>query len=319
MGRTNSVRPENAMLGAVLIVASVFLLSFADALVKYVSADFSLWQIYVARSLIAVPILAVLLLFGGAPATIRPKSPGWVFLRSMLLVLMWIAYYAALPVMSLSVAAVALYTTPLFIALFSALLIGEPVGPGRWGGIVIGFVGVLVILRPDTNAFSVAMLLPLVAAVSYALAAVVTRSKCLDERPLVLAFGLNLCLFGVGIIATGALALWTPSSPEALAHPFLLGRWTAMGAREWGYIALLAVLIVVVSTGVAKAYQSGPAAIVGTFDYAYLVFAVLWSFVIFSETPDGATITGMILIAVAGALVLGRSVNAPRTIPKTSI
>lgn len=302
-----------------MIVASVFLLSFADALVKHFSVDFSLWHIFVARSLIAVPILVVLLLFGDTPAAIKPKSLGWVFLRSLLLVLMWIAYYAALPVMSLSVAAVALYTTPLFIALFSALLIGEPVGLKRWVGIVIGFIGVLVILRPDTDGFSIPMLLPIIAAISYALAAIITRSKCVEERPLVLAFGLNLCLFGVGIIAIGALALWSPSSSETLAYPFLLGGWTMMGVREWGYIALLAVLIVVVNTGVAKAYQSGPAAIIGTFDNAYLVFAVLWSFVIFSETPDGATITGMIFIAAAGGLVVGRAGNAPRPISENSI
>lgn len=79
-----------------------------------------------------------------------------------------------------------------------------------------------------------------------------------------------------------------------------------MGARDWGLIALLAVLMVAVSTGVAKAYQSGPAAVIGTFDYAYLVFAVLWGLVIFSDMPDGATVTGMILIAAAGSLVVGR-------------
>lgn len=297
---------ENTTLGIIMIVASVFLLSFGDALVKYFSASFSLWQIYVTRSLIAVPILVLLLVLFSGTSTIKPRSPGWVFLRSMLLVSMWITYYAALPAMSLSTAAVALYTTPLFIALFSALLIGEPVGLRRWVGIGIGFFGVLVILRPDTNSFSVLTLLPIIAAIFYALAAIITRSKCLEERPLMLSLGLNVCLLGVGLVATMALELGALSSREASASSFLLSRWSVMGVREWALMALLAVLIVAVSTGVALAYQSGPAAIIGTFDYAYLAFAVLWSFIIFLEAPDGATIIGVVLIAAAGALVVGR-------------
>jgi drug/metabolite transporter (DMT)-like permease len=308
------VRLEGTKLGVTLIVASVFVLSFGDAMVKFASADLSLWQIYVARGVFAVPILIGLLtLSGGRPIDVMPKSLGWVLVRSMLLVLMWITYYAALPVMNLSVAAVALYTTPLFIALFSAFLIGEPVGLRRWAGIIIGFIGVLVILRPDTDAFSIPTLLPVVAAVFYALAAVITRSKLAGERPLVLSLGLNLCLLGIGIVAIGALAVWNPSAEQASAYPFLLDRWIPMGAREWGLVAFLAAVIVAVSTGVAKAYQSGPAAIIGTFDYSYLAFAVLWSFVIFSQPPDVATIIGVILIAMAGWLVIGGTTTPART------
>jgi drug/metabolite transporter (DMT)-like permease len=309
----SSTYPENTTLGIVLIIASVFLLSLGDALVKRFSADFSLWQIYVARSLFAVPMLLAILSLSATPGALKPKSIRWVFARSMLLVLMWIAYYAALPAISLSVAAVALYTSPLFIALFSAFLIGEAVGFRRWIGIATGFLGVLVILRPDTDEFSMLAMLPILAAIFYALAAVVTRTKCLSERPLVLSLGLNLCLFAVGAILSGALAVWSPSWPDTSDYGFLLGRWTTMGALEWGLIAVLAVIIVAVSTGVAKAYQSGPAAIIGTFDYAYLVFAVLWSLLIFSETPDVGTLAGILLIVAAGALVVGPSGNTIRT------
>lgn len=317
MEPAGSARREAVGQGIGLIIGAVFLLSLADALVKYASADVSLWQIYVARAFFAVPILAVLLLITGGSAAIRARSPGWVVVRSMLLVAMWIAYYAALPMMSLAAAATALYTTPLFIAMFSALLIGEPVRPRQWAGIAVGFGGVVVILRPDTDAFSIVIVLPILAAVFYALAAVVTRSRCADERPLVLALGLNVCLFGVGAVATALVALAAPA-PAAEAYPFVLGPWTAMAAREWGFMAILAVLMVVISTGVAKAYQSAPAAIIGTFDYAYLPFAVMWSLVIFSDTPDGATVVGMVLIVAAGVLVAGRPVHASRPVVGTS-
>jgi drug/metabolite transporter (DMT)-like permease len=83
-----------------------------------------------------------------------------------------------------------------------------------------------------------------------------------------------------------------------------------MDGRGWGIIVFLAALIVVVSSGVAKAYQSGPPAIIATFDYAYLVFAVFWSFVFFSDLPNVTTILGMFLIAGAGILALLGPPNA---------
>jgi drug/metabolite transporter (DMT)-like permease len=148
---------------------------------------------------------------------------------------MWIAYYASLPLLDLSVAAVALYTSPLLIALLSALVIGEPVGPQRWAAIAIGFAGVLAILRPGTDAFSWIMLLPILGAAFYAMAMILTRSKCLDETPLALALALNASLLAAGLIMSGVL---------------------------WALDLGPGVTAAVYGAGVAKAYQSAAPSIV---------------------------------------------------------
>jgi drug/metabolite transporter (DMT)-like permease len=296
-------RSENVVLGVAVIVATVFAMSFADAVVKYVSSNLTLWQIYVVRSLIAIPIIGCVF-FLGLRKRMQPVSVRWTALRSVLLALMYIAMYAAVPVLSLSVIAASLYTGPLFIALFSAVLIGEPVGPGRWLAIVTGFAGVLIVIRPGTGAFSAATLIPVIAAVLYALAAVITRTKCSREKPIVLALALNYALLAIGLLMTGVIAIWQPPAPLQAAYPFLLGNWIAMGAREWAVIGLLAVLIIGIGAGLAKAYQSGPPSVIAAFDYAYLIFAALWSFVFFSERPDMAMIAGMLLIALSGILVV---------------
>src|SRR5436305_6795129 len=124
-------RPDRVGLGIATIVAAVAAMSFQDGMVKYVSAGMPLWQIYVLRSLLALPILLALLRFRRRPLPIRPTSPGWAFLRSLLLVTSYIAFYASLPLLSLSVAAAAVYTAPLFITLLSALWLRDPVGPWR--------------------------------------------------------------------------------------------------------------------------------------------------------------------------------------------
>ncbi len=208
------MRPAQPVLGVALIVGSVFLMSFGDALIKYNSASFTAWQIFSLRSLIVLPVLVALMLLLAPGESLLPKSPGWVGLRSALLVLMWIAYYAALPLISLSAAAVAFYTAPLFMALLSRPLTGEPVGTARWLGIGLGFLGVLIVLRPGGDTFSVAALLPVLAAILYALAAIITRARCAEERPLVLAFGLNIGLLAAGLIATAGLWLIQPSVGE---------------------------------------------------------------------------------------------------------
>jgi drug/metabolite transporter (DMT)-like permease len=297
--------PERTALGIVVIVATVFAMSFTDALVKYVSSDFSLWQIYVVRSLVAVPMLVTILLFARRPAGIRPKAAGWTFLRSMLLVGMYMAIYGAVPLLSLSVIAAALYTGPIFIALLSALLIGEPVGLRRWMAVAIGFCGVVVILRPGSDAFSALALIPVIAGLCYALAAIITRSKCAEESPMVLSLALNVSLLAVGAVATAILAIWQPVE-AGRDYPFLFGGWVVMGTREGLLIVSLAVLIVIISIGFAKAYQLGPPVIIATFDYSYLAFAALWSFVIFSEVPDGITITGIAMIAGAGLIAIAK-------------
>ena len=77
-----------------------------------------------------------------------------------------------------------------------------------------------------------------------------------------------------------------------VAHPFLFGPWTSMGAQEWALIAFLALLMVIFATGVAMAYQIAPAALIGTFDYTYVVFAVVWGYVLFADRPDGLAASG---------------------------
>jgi drug/metabolite transporter (DMT)-like permease len=301
MTHGDGARPHRTVQGVGLILVSVLTMAFADALVKLVSADLTLWQVFAARSLVAVPILTVLLLILGV--RLRPRSPKWAFIRSALLVLTWLAFYASLPVLSLSVAAVTVYTGPIMIALFSAALIGEPVSGRQWGGVLLGFLGVIAILRPGTDAFSWFTLLPLLSAVLYALSMVLTRSKCQGEAPLALALALHGSFLVTGLIATVVLAIMGLDTDTKAAFPFLLGDWAPMGPREWGLMALLGVLSAAYFAGVARAYQIAAPSIVATFDYAYLVSAAIWGFVFFAEKPDLLTIGGMILITVAGLLV----------------
>lgn len=302
-----AAKPDQTVLGICIILASVLTMAFADAVVKLVSADLTVWQVFVARSVFAIPCLIAVLLAMGIG--FRLVSPKWALIRSALLVLTWLFFYASLPVLTLSVAAVAVYTNPIITALLSAVLIGERVSGRQWAGVLLGFLGVIAILKPGTDAFSWFTVLPLMAAGCYSLAMVLTRGKCQDEQPLVLGLALHCLFLATGLIAVGVLAVIGLETDTVAAFPFLFNGWTAMGAREWGLMALLGVLSAAYFVGVARAYQIAPPSIIGTFDYVYLVSAAVWGFIFFAETPDIFTICGMVLITAAGLLVAVRPAN----------
>src|SRR5262249_40994331 len=155
-------------------------------------------------------------------------------------------FYASLPLLSLSVAAAACYTAPLFITLLSALWLRDPVGPRRWAAIGIGFLGVLIILRPGTDAFTPVTLLPVLAALLYAAGAIVTRAPCGGDAPFLLSAVVNLAYLLVGAVATALLAIVVPSPTVVAVHPFLLGPWVALSGQDWALFVLLAALVVAV-------------------------------------------------------------------------
>lgn len=285
----------------VIILASVLTMAFADAIVKLVSSDLSVWQVFFVRSLFAVPLIAGLVLCTGG--TLSSQYPGWVLIRCLLLVLTWLAYYVSLPVLSLSVAAVAVYTNPIMTALLSAKLLGEHVSKRQWVGVMLGFLGVLVILKPGTDAFSWYVLLPLLGALFYSLAMVLTRSKCQGEAPLVMTLMLHLSFLLTGVVAILLLGLLQLDRQTQATYPFLLGGWNAMSASAWGLMALLGCLSAGYLFGITRAYQIAPPQIIATFDYGYLVSAAIWGIVFFAETPDVWTVCGMALITLAGICV----------------
>lgn len=302
----SDARRNRPLLGIALIVGAVFLMSFQDAVIKLASPGLPLWQIYVLRGLFAVPALGAAALTAGSPGLWRRALGRWPLARAGLLTLMYVALYASLPVLDLATVAAAFYTGPLFITLFSALLIGEPVRQRGWLAIALGFAGVLVILRPGSDAFSPLALLPVLSGLFYALAAIATRSRCAEEAPLALALSLNLVLLASGLLAGFAIALWQPAANGSTVAPFLLGGWVTPGAAAWSTVALLAALIVGIGLTLAAAYQSAPPVVIATFDYSYLVFAALWSYVLFDSPPDGPTLAGMAMIAGAGLMVTRR-------------
>jgi drug/metabolite transporter (DMT)-like permease len=178
------------------------------------------------------------------------------------------------------------------------------VGRKGWLAITIGFIGVLIILRPGADAFTAFAILPVFSGFLYACAAIITRVKCQNDRPTRLAVSLNIVLLVTGLLASCVIVLWNPAEAQIAVYPFLLGNWVELGLWEGAFIGFLTLLMIGIGLGLAGAYQSAPPAVIASFDYSYLIFAAVWSYTIFAEPPDVYSVTGMVLITTAGMLAI---------------
>lgn len=295
-------KADNLKIAIGAIVAGCFGLALGDALIKQQSATFVLWQIFVLRSALLMPFLFYLVRVYRNADPIIPRRFGWTLLRSMILVVMWVFYFAALPHIEFAVAAAAFYTLPIFITLFAALFLGERISARGWLAVVVGSAGTVLVLQPQADDFNAWTLLPLVAAILYAVAMILTRSKCRQEKAAVLSLWMNICFIGIGALALLCLALWNPTAQSVASNPFLFGAWTPMSLSEWRTMGILAAAILAGSIGAAVAYQLGPASTVAIFDFSYVGFAAILGYLFFAEIPGTLVAAGILMIVAAGII-----------------
>ncbi len=298
-GNAATLLPE----GVPTILGAVFAMALNDAIIKYASSGLTVWQIWVLRSLFMLP--ALLLLTRGR---LRIWDGSWVALRTLCLIGMYLCVYPALPFLNLAVAGAAFYTAPFFIVGLSALILGNAITWKHWFAILVGFSGLLLVVRPFGAAFTPAILLPIGGALCYSLAAIITRAKCHSVDVGLQALWLNIAFLGLGVIGSLAIHILGASVVSA-ENAFLLGPWKSMHAKEWMVIVALAVLMLAMAVGVAKAYQTPHPEIIATVEYSYIIFAVFWGYVFFGEVPDAWSLCGMALITLGGLM----TVSAGRT------
>ncbi|MEM9044833.1 MAG: DMT family transporter [Pseudomonadota bacterium] len=297
--------PHKILLGVLLIVATAFTISAQDVVFKLFSSEMTLWQIFALRGCLAVPILLGLGFFHSSSMAVAKAALGrWLLLRSLFITGTFLAFYAAIPFLSLSTVGAANYIAPVFVALLSAYVIKEPVTLLGWVGVFVGFAGVIVLLRPGTDAFSPWAVLPVIGAGFYALAHIITRTKCQAVPLSAIALSQNIVMLIAGAVVSLALVFARPEDALIAGYPYIFDTWSMIDMQDAMALLVLAGFAVVLSMMLAAAYQVAPPAIVSTFEYSYLVFVVIWDVFFFGVALSVWTVIGMSMIALAGLLVL---------------
>nr|WP_272874402.1 DMT family transporter [Pseudaestuariivita rosea] len=280
------------------IICATALMALQDTIVKLFSEGLPLWQLFLLRSALILPVLIVMNRHG--KAAILQALDRWVLLRSFLIVAMYVFFYAALPLLDLSVVAGVYYTAPLWIFLFSVIFLGERVTALQTLIMVAAFCGVLIVLQPGSAAFTRWSVVPLLAAICYALVALITRARIQSVDTMVLVISLNLvfvCVGGLGVII---LEIAQP----APIYPFMMISWSPLTKELIAITGFLSAISVGVHLLLAKAYQLGPTITVASLDYSYLVFVALWGGLFLWSVPGPMVILGTMIIGAAGLAML---------------
>ncbi|MEM7464579.1 MAG: DMT family transporter [Pseudomonadota bacterium] len=307
MADSADARLQNIMGGVLLIVAAALAISIQDVVFKFFSSNLTLWQIFALRGVIAIPLLlTVLWARGKHRGVLRTALGKWPLVRSVFITTTFLAFYAAIPFLSLSTVGAANYIAPIFVALLSAYAIKEAVGPLGWLGVLLGFAGVIILLQPGTDAFSPWAILPVVGAAFYAMAHITTRVKCQNTPLAAISLSQNIVMLTAGVVFSLLLYWFKPQGEVVRDYPYIFGLWSTVDLADWLVLSLLAGFAIVIGMLLAGAYQAAPPAIISTFEYSYLVFVAVWDILFFGIAPSFASISGMVMIVAAGLLVLRR-------------
>lgn len=277
-------RPARAM---VYVIVATALMTVQDAIIKVLLETYPLMEVLLIRSLVMLPVIVALAAIGGQLRTFRTRRIGAHLLRVILNLLAFVTFFSALHLMPLADTLAIAFSAPIFIVLFSVVLLREKVGPWRWLAVAIGFVGVLVMIRPGVTAIEWPALLALLASVFYALWMLTTRHMADSESSLAMLFYSALAFVLAGAV-TAPLA-WVP--PLASDLPMLLG---------------VAVITTAGLLFLTMAYRTAPASLLAPFDYTAMVWAVALGYAIWGDVPGPWMWVGTALVVAAGLIIVHR-------------
>ncbi|MDO6728200.1 DMT family transporter [Cognatishimia sp. 1_MG-2023] len=282
---------------ALLALLASAVLSFIDNFVALVAEEAGVWQFQVFRALMAIPILVLIgRVFG---QSLRPKKFKNLAMRSVTVAIGLLMYFASLGVLPVAQAGAGLFSAPIWVLLFSAVLFGVRITALQFSLIGAGFTGVLLLLQPDLATLTALSVLPLVAGAFYGLGMLLTPQLCGDESPALLAIGVFASIGCISLVMLIYFSMMPVESPT-----FLTAGWTVPTSRFMGLTLFQAIGAVVAVMAIAQAYRIGQSAFVAVVEYSFLIFACIWSFLLWNTTTNLVGLLGIGIIVVSGCLLV---------------
>jgi len=300
--------------GAGYALVAVLCFSLNDVGIKFLSDDYALHQIVFFRSAIGLLTFAVVFLPFCGLRVLRTRRPGAHLLRGVCVVGANSCLFLGLAAMPIADAIAVFFISPLVITVFSVIFLRETVGARRWAAIAVGFAGVLVIVKPGTSAFQATALLPMAAAVLYAVIHMVARKVGGTESAATMAVYIQITF----IIACSIIGLsigdgkFAPQDHASLA--FLCRAWGPIAAHDWWLLIMLGVSGVFGGFFISQAYRISEAAFAAPFEYVAMPMAIMWGVTVFGTWPDRTAWIGIALILGSGLYLIWRESRKDRIV-----
>ncbi len=280
-------RTQNIRLGVVLMMSSLLLFTVGEVLVKYLIREHDVTQIVWARYTFHALATAIFLFRTGIVTHARTSRLGLHLTRSALMLLATTAFFLALRYLPLADAVAINFITPVLVTAFSIPILKEHVGIRRWVAILVGFCGVMIIIRPGMGVMHWAAVLPLCTAAGYAFYQVLTRVASRTENTNTSLFWTSV--FGVLVSSCAVPFFWTQPSATAWIMMVALG-----GVYGFGHYLLI------------RGLEIAPASVLSPFFYTQIVWATLFGFIFFDHFPDVPTLIGLTVVMASGLYIWKR-------------
>ncbi len=298
-------------MGAAFIAVSLF--SVNDVVVKLLSGGYALHQMILIRSALGFLMVMVLILpLTGGFQNFRTKFLGRHIIRGLCVVFANMMFFLGLAALPLAETVALFFISPLLITVFSVIFLGEHVGRHRWGAVFLGLIGVFVMIRPGTDAFQVASLLPLAAAFGYAALHMMTRKMGSTESAVTLTVYIQITFFVVCLLIGLVIGNGRFATQEDPSLAFLFRAWAWPLLADAPLFFAIALASAFGGFFISMAYRESEAALIAPVEYIALPLSLLWGYLFFDEWPDRTAMLGMVLIFAAGLYLIWRETLAKR-------
>lgn len=291
MGLASPFAMMNANLRAIALIVTAFaLFSVVDSLMKHLTATYPLVQAVFFNAVFSlIPIVGFALAHGG-PRMLATRRPGVQALRGIVGAMAGLGAFFAFSRMPMADVYAILFASPLVITALAGPMLGEHVGPRRWAAVLVGFAGVLFMLRPS-GTMNAGALGAVVSAVCFALSALIVRRQGMAESAPSWPFYGNMLV--MSLLLPVQPFVWVTPSPADL--PFLIGTGLVAGT------ALLCLM---------AAFRMAPGPVVAPFQYTQMLWGVLYGALIFGDAPDPSMALGAGIVILSGLYILRRETRA---------
>ena len=295
---------SNNSQGILCLIGAVAFLSVSDSIIKWLSPIYALHEIMLFRALFAMIVVLGIVQLEGGLKTLKTRRPILHFFRGSLLVLANMFFFLGLATLPFAETVALFFVAPLFICLLSQPVLGEKVGLSRWIVILIGLSGVLVMVRPGAEVFALTSLLPILAALSYAIMQMMTRKLGMHERAGTLTFYIQLAFLLISSLIGLSIGDGRLNTLDNSTSEFLLRAWIWPLPDDFGLLVLCGLIVAFGGYLLSQAYRLGQASAVAPFEYSSLPFALIIGYYLWGDWPDWTSFVGSGLIIFSGLLIV---------------
>jgi len=283
---------QNTLLGIAYMLLGTVLFSIADSSGKWLTADYPIMQIAWIRSVTGLSLIGLFALFTGRLQHLKTARPGWHLFRSFMSAGTIMAIFYALKYIPIAEYVSLTFAAPFIIALLSPLVLQEKVSLHSWLAICLGFIGILIVLRPTPDHFHIAHLAALSVALSIATLSITARLLARTES----ATALNFYIYPANIIIS---AYWAVDS------------WIMPTAFDWLLFITLGTTATIALGCFVQSLRYAMPAVVSPIDYARMLWMTVLGYVIWGEVPAPITWLGIIVIIASGIYVVSHGKRIP--------